>query len=129
METRQMTPFFYLLFCALTVCSIHFYIWKWSKFIFLWTPFGLFWSVKYINFEQKLPIRTAHHIFPKSRHPEVAKNPYCFAPKGSQNKVLANGLIPACIGVYIHYFKMNRTVSTVLSFLKTILTLTLKLAK
>ena len=30
--------------------------------------FGLFWSVKYFNFEQKLPIRTAHYIFLESRH-------------------------------------------------------------
>ena len=28
------------------------------------------------NFGQKLPIRTAHHIFPESRHPDGAKNPY-----------------------------------------------------
>ena len=38
--------------------------------------FVLFWSVKYVNFEQKLPIQTAHHIFLESRHPEVTKNPY-----------------------------------------------------
>ena len=28
--------------------------------------FGPFWSVKYFNFEQKLPIRTAHHTFLES---------------------------------------------------------------
>ena len=25
------------------------------------SPFGPYWSVKYVNFGQKLPIRTAHH--------------------------------------------------------------------
>ena len=37
MKTRQMTHFFLSTFSALTVCNIHFYIWKWSKFIFLWS--------------------------------------------------------------------------------------------
>ena len=78
METRQMNPFFIYFFCS--VCNIHFYIWKWSKFIFLWSPFGLFWSVKYLNFEQKLPIGTALHIFLESRHPEVTKTHIMFCP-------------------------------------------------
>ena len=48
-------------------------------------PFGLFWFVKYLNLEQKLPIQ--------SRHPEVNKNPcYVFSTKGSQKKVSAHGL-------------------------------------
>ena len=38
---------------ALTVCNIHFWIWKYSKFIFMWSPFGPFWSVKYLNFWPK----------------------------------------------------------------------------
>ena len=42
----------------------------------MWSPFGSFWSGKYFNFGQKLPIRTAHHTFPESRHPEVTKSPY-----------------------------------------------------
>ena len=37
---------------------------------------GHFWSVKYLNFGPKLPIRTAHHTFLQSRHPEVAKNQF-----------------------------------------------------
>ena len=43
------------------------------KIHFLVPPFGLFWSVKYLNFEQKLPIQTAHHIFLESRQPEATK--------------------------------------------------------
>ena len=71
------------------------------------SPFGLFWSVKYLNFEQKLLVRTVH-IFLESRHLEVTKNPYyVLSPKGSQKKVSANGLIPVCRAVYIHYFKIN----------------------
>ena len=33
-------PIFVYFFCS--VCQIHFYIWKWSKFIFLWSPL---WSI------------------------------------------------------------------------------------
>ena len=39
-------------------------------------PFGLFWSVKYLSFGQKLPIGTAHYAFLTSKLPEVTKNPY-----------------------------------------------------
>ena len=42
METRQMTPFFSSTFSDLTVCNIHFWIWKYSKFIFMWSPL---WSI------------------------------------------------------------------------------------
>ena len=70
--------------------------------------FGLFWSVKYLNFEQKLPIRTAHHIFLQSRHLEVTKNPYhVLSPNENQKKVSGNGLTAVCRGAYIHYFKIN----------------------
>ena len=33
-----MTPFFSSTFWALTVCDIHFYVWKMSKFIFMRSP-------------------------------------------------------------------------------------------
>ena len=53
--------------------------------------FGQLWSVKYLNFEQKLPIQTAHCTFLESRHTEVIKNPYyVFSPDGSQKKVSAH---------------------------------------
>ena len=49
--------------------------------------FGPFWSVKYLNFGQKLPIWTTHHTFLESRHPEVTKNPcYVLSPVGSKKK-------------------------------------------
>ena len=35
-----------------------------------------FWSVKYLNFGQKLLIWTSHHTFLESRHPEATQNPY-----------------------------------------------------
>ena len=57
-------------------------------------PFGPFWSVKQLNFSQKLPIRTVHHNFLESRHPEVAKNSYhVFSSVGSTKKVSAHGLV------------------------------------
>ena len=37
---------------------------------------GPFWFVKYFNFPQKLPIRTAHFTFLEIRHSDVTKNPY-----------------------------------------------------
>ena len=53
----------------------------------MWSHFGSFWSVKYLNFRQKLPIWTAHDILLKSRHPEVTKNSYyALSPDGSQKK-------------------------------------------
>ena len=55
-------------------------------------PVGPFWSVKYLNFEQNLPIWTVRHTFLESKQPEVTKNPYCFVPRGEQKKVLAHGL-------------------------------------
>ena len=58
------------------------------------SPFGPFWSIKYLNFGQKLPIVTAHYTFLESRHSKVTKNP-CFvlSPRGSQKNVSAHGLI------------------------------------
>ena len=51
------------------------------------SPFRPFWSVKYLNFGQKLPIQSTHHIFLESRHPEVTKNPYyVLSPEWSQKK-------------------------------------------
>ena len=52
MATRQMTSFFFIYFLR-SVCNIHFWIWKYSKFIFVWSSFGPFWSVKYLNFWPK----------------------------------------------------------------------------
>ena len=85
--------------------------------------FGLFWSVKYLNFQQELPIWTAHPIFLESRRPEVTKNPYyVVSPKGNQKKVSADGLIPVCRVSTI--LKSIPPHLTVLPFLKIISTLT-----
>ena len=55
--------------------------------------FGPFWSVKYLNFGKKLPIRTTHHTFLEGGHPKVTKNPsYVLSPEGSQERVSAHGL-------------------------------------
>ena len=58
------------------------------------SPFDPFWSIKYLNFGQKLPIVTAHYTFLESRHSKVTKNP-CFvlSSRGSQKNVSAHGLI------------------------------------
>ena len=71
----------------MSVCNIHF-LFETSQNSFSCGPlFGLFWSVKYLNFGQKLTIRTTHDTFLESRHPEVTKNPYYVSsPEGSQKK-------------------------------------------
>ena len=70
MKTRQMTPFFIYVF--LKLCLAFIFIFQNGRNSFsCGHPFGLFWSVKYLNFGQKLPNRTAHHTFLESRHPVV----------------------------------------------------------
>ena len=92
METRQMVRLFSSAVSPLILFNIHFYIWKWLKFIFVWSQFGLFWSIKYLNFGQMLPIPTAHDTFLGRRHTEVTKTPnYVLYPKGSQKKTSAHG--------------------------------------
>ena len=91
MVTRQMTPFFSSTFSDLFVVLISEFENTQNSFS-CGPPFGPFWSVKYLNFGQKLPIRTNHQTFLESRHPEITKNPYCFVPGESQNKVSAHGL-------------------------------------
>ena len=72
-ETRQMTPFFSSSSSALTICN--YFAFENSRNLFSCDPpFGPFWSIKYLNFGQKLPIRTAHHTFLEGKHPEATKN-------------------------------------------------------
>ena len=60
----------------------------------MWTPFDAFWSAKYLNFAQKLPLLTTRHIFLESRHPKVTKNSYYVSStEGSQKKASAHGLV------------------------------------
>ena len=68
----------------LKIVKIHFH---------LVPPFSPFWSVKYLNCEQKLPIWTAHHTFKESKQLEVTKNLYyVLSLEGSQKTVSAHGL-------------------------------------
>ena len=85
METRQMTPFFPSTFST-TVTFV--FVFENSPNSFSrGRPFGPFWSIKYLNFGQKLPIRTTHHTFSESKHAEVTKNQYyALSPVGSQKK-------------------------------------------
>ena len=69
----------------------------------MWSPpFGSFWSVKYLNFEQKLLIRTNHPTFLENRHPEVTKNPYYVLSLSSWTK-LPSSTTPATCQVNRHY--------------------------
>ena len=50
-------------------------------------PFGPFWSVKYLNFGQKLLVWTIHHTFLEIRHTGVTKNPYyVLIPSGAKKR-------------------------------------------
>ena len=59
----------------------------------MWYPFAILWSVKYLHFGQKLPVRIAHCTFLESKDLEVTKNPYyVLSSEGSQEKVSAHRL-------------------------------------
>ena len=59
----------------------------------MWSPFSPFWFLKYLNFGQKLPIRTAHYTFSRKKNPWFTKHPYyILPPEWSKKKVSANGL-------------------------------------
>ena len=109
METRQTTQFFSSTFSSLFAGLWHSILCLKIVKIHLHVPPppGLFWSVNYLNFGQKLLIQTAHHTFLESRHPEVTKNPYCFVTHEEPKKVSVHGLIAVYRGVYIHYFKID----------------------
>ena len=78
LKDRQMTPFFFHLLFLRELFVTFIFVFKNSQNSFSCRPsFGPLWSVKYLNFAQKLPIQIAHHTFLESRHPEVTKNPYC----------------------------------------------------
>ena len=98
METKLTTPFFSSTFSALFVTFTFLFENKQNS---LWCgpPFGPFWSVKYLNFGQKLPLRTTHHTFLESRQPEVTKNPYyVLTPSGATKvKVPLHELMPFTI--------------------------------
>ena len=95
METRQMTPIFLLFLLYLFVTFI--FLFENSQNLFCCgSPSGPFWSLKYLNFGQKLLIRTIH-TFLESRHPEVTKNPnYVLSREWSQKKLSAHGLVGHC---------------------------------
>ena len=75
LKTRQMTPFFSSTFSAPTVCNIPFWIWKYPKFIFMWSPLWSILVCKILQFLAKSSqFGKLKHTFLKSRHPDVTKN-------------------------------------------------------
>ena len=91
MEDSQLTPFFSSTFSALFITFLYLKI---AKIHFLVIPPLVHVDLKkYLNFGQKLLIRTAHHTLLESRHPQVTKNPYyILAPVVGQKKVSVFGL-------------------------------------
>ena len=79
-------PIFSFIFSTLFVIFIFVF-----EFIFMWSLFNSFWSVKYCNFGQKLPIRIAHQTFLESKHSEVTKNSYyVLSPEGEPKKGISS---------------------------------------
>ena len=79
METRQMISFFSSTFSALTVSSIHFWIWKYWKPCSSDPPLLYYDLQNILTFGQKLPIWTAYLTSLESRHPAVTKNLHCIS--------------------------------------------------
>ena len=75
-ENYKNDPTFLSTFSALPACNIPFWICEYLKFIFQFHYFGPFWSVKYLNFCQKLQIWKAHNALPERKYPQVTKNLY-----------------------------------------------------
>ena len=85
--------FFYLLFPLYFFITFVFVFENCQNSFSCGPTFGPFWSVKYLNFGQKLPIWTAQHTFLESRHSEVFENLYyVLSPEEIQREVSAHGL-------------------------------------
>ena len=86
-----MTSFFSSTFSAATVCTFIFVFEKSQNLFSCGPSFGPFWSIKYLNFGQKLPIWTTRNAFLESRHPDVTKNLYyVLSRKRSQKNAIKN---------------------------------------
>ena len=93
MKTIQITSFFHLLF-PLELFVTFIFVFENCQNSFSCGPaFGPFWSVRYLNFERKLPIWTTHHTFLESR--KTKNSYYVFPLRGAKKKVSAHGLIPS----------------------------------
>ena len=84
---RQFTYMYHLL-CPLWLFLTFIFVFESSQNLFsCGLSIGPSWSVKYLNFGLKLPIRTAHNTFLESGHPEIAKIPYyVLSPRGEPKK-------------------------------------------
>ena len=78
MKSTQMTPYFSSNFSALPACNIHFWISKYLNFNFKFITSVHSGLYNISIFRQKLLMRTTHHTFIESRHPEVTTNLYYF---------------------------------------------------
>ena len=110
MKNRQLAPLFHLLFPLYLFVTLIFMFENIQSSFWCGPPFAPFWSVKYLNFGQKLPIPTTHHTFVEWKHPEVTKNPYyVLSPECSHKKVSAHGLILLVLQMQSHEFFMETT--------------------
>ena len=74
-KVREVSPFFWSTFWALTVCDIYFCIWKLPKFIFMRSSFCPFWSAKYLNFgDVSCEIRILSHLIQETYTLRKLKN-------------------------------------------------------
>ena len=88
-----MTPFFSLLFPLFLLHSFR-YLKGQNSLSCAPSPPPPFSPLKYLNFGEKLLMRTANHTLQESRHPEVTKNQYyILSSEGRQKKLSARGLL------------------------------------
>ena len=82
-----MTQFFSSILSALTVCNIHFCIWKYSKFIFMWSPIWSILICKICQFWEKATYMDGHQTFLERAQFEVTKNLYyVLSPRGAKKR-------------------------------------------
>ena len=112
-ETWQTNPFLSTS-SALTISNIHFYIWKWSKFIFLWSSLWSILVCKMPQFWAKAQIHIIHMLL---------KSISSFVPQEDPKKCISLWTIPVYSGVYIRYSKSIPPVFALISFPKIISTL------
>ena len=99
-KTRQITPFFIYFFRS-NCNNLLLYLKKVEIYLYFdCLSHDPFWSLKYLNFGKKLPIRTASYTFLALR---LLKIYVMFCPQGSRKKLSVKKLV--------HFFKKWNLIS------------------
>ena len=79
-------------------------IWTCAEHEFIWSCICSFWSVKYLNFQQKPQIQTAHHTFLECRQPGWMSLKKFYPPQGARKRyqLISNGLLVTVIVNFVY---------------------------